>query len=207
MVRKDPFKEGPTEEELLQQRLEEQKTTADQLRNYEIAGEIAELALSFVVEACRPGARISELCRRGDNFITTLLRERFPERFNDTDAAPAAPARVRASQLGPKDGAVGVFFPTCIATNHICGRYAPSPGAAPVGGAPHGAPPRRTPRLAVGELAKIDVSVHVDGCVAAAAHTILVDEPGRPVAVPQARQVDVVLAAKAAAAVAQECLR
>ena len=49
--------------------------------------------------------------------------------------------------------------------------------------------------------------MHVDGCVAAAAHTILIDEPGRPTAVPTARQADVVLAAKAAADVAQELLR
>ena len=213
MVRVDPFKPGPTEEEILKEKNEELRLHAQLMKNYEIAGEVAELALSYVLKACRPGVKIAELCRRGDMFINTVLRERFPDRFNSTaeEAAEAAaradPVRLRASQLDPRDGDVGVYFPTCIATGRVCGRHAPMPGAEPVGGTRHGAKPRRAARLELGELARVDVSVHVDGCVAAAAHTILIDEPGRPTAVPTARQADVVLAAKAAADVAQELLR
>ena len=216
MKRVDPFKPGPTEEEIMQEKLVEERIQAQYMKNYEIAGEIAELALTYVIKLCSPGARIGELCRRGDKFILQVLKERFPDRFNDTteedeagaSAAPSArPVKLRASQLEPKDGDVGVYYPTCISTDRVCGRHSPIPGAEPAGGARHGERRRAAPRLALGELAKVDVSVHVDGCVAAAAHTFIVDEPGRPTAVPSARQADVVLAAKAAASVAQELLR
>jgi len=56
----------------------------------------------------------------------------------------------------------GVAFPTCISVNHVAGHYSCTVDDEAV--------------LAAGDLAKIDMAVHIDGWVAAVAHTVLVSE-------------------------------
>merc|ERR1719326_725687 len=53
----------------------------------------------------------------------------------------------------------GIAFPTCISVNELCGHFSPLKGES------------RT--LAIGDLVKVDLACHIDGFIAAAAHTIL----------------------------------
>merc|ERR1712232_1458476 len=56
----------------------------------------------------------------------------------------------------------GVAFPTCISVNEIVGHFSPLKG--------------ESSALKNGDLVKIDMACHIDGFIAAAAHTILVGE-------------------------------
>jgi curved DNA binding protein len=54
----------------------------------------------------------------------------------------------------------GVAFPTCVSVNHIIGNYSPMPD--------------ESTKLAEGDVAKIDLGVHIDGYIAISGHTIVV---------------------------------
>lgn len=54
----------------------------------------------------------------------------------------------------------GVSFPTCISTNEVCGHFSPLPS--------------ENTTLKEGDVAKIDLGVHIDGCIALVAHTVVV---------------------------------
>merc|ERR1719284_766750 len=54
----------------------------------------------------------------------------------------------------------GVAFPTCISVNEIVGHFSPLKG--------------ESRQLAVGDVAKVDLACHLDGFIAAAAHTVVV---------------------------------
>merc|ERR1712137_1069449 len=56
----------------------------------------------------------------------------------------------------------GIAFPTCISVNELCGHFSPLKGES------------RT--LSAGDVAKIDLACHIDGFIAAAAHTVVVGE-------------------------------
>merc|ERR1719331_1997294 len=56
----------------------------------------------------------------------------------------------------------GIAFPTCISVNEIVGHFSPLKGES------------RT--LQVGDVAKIDMAIHFDGFIAAAAHTVVVGD-------------------------------
>ena len=61
----------------------------------------------------------------------------------------------------------GLAFPTCVSVNHVVGHYSPLSSAS------------STP-LAAGDVVKLDVAVHIDGYIAALAHTFLVPSPSPP---------------------------
>jgi curved DNA binding protein len=54
----------------------------------------------------------------------------------------------------------GVAFPTCVSVNHIIGNYSPMPD--------------ESTKLEEGDVAKIDLGVHIDGYIAISGHTIFV---------------------------------
>lgn len=54
----------------------------------------------------------------------------------------------------------GIAFPTCVSVNEICGHYSPFAD--------------ESTNLKNGDIAKIDMAVHVDGYIASAGHTVLV---------------------------------
>jgi len=54
----------------------------------------------------------------------------------------------------------GVAFPTCISVNEIIGHFSPLQGEGRV--------------LKAGDIAKVDMACHIDGFIAAAAHTVVV---------------------------------
>jgi curved DNA binding protein len=73
----------------------------------------------------------------------------------------------------------GVAFPTCISVNEYVGHYSPMKG--------------ESSTLKDGDLVKIDMACHIDGFIAAVAHTILLGEKAED------RRADVAQAAWAAA--------
>lgn len=70
----------------------------------------------------------------------------------------------------------GIAFPTCISVNELLGHFSPLKG--------------ESRPLKAGEVAKIDLACHIDGFIAAAAHTIVVG--GEKV---EDKRADVILAA------------
>merc|ERR1719162_2678220 len=54
----------------------------------------------------------------------------------------------------------GIAFPTCISVNELCGHFSPLRG--------------ESKALQAGDVAKIDLACHIDGFIAAAAHTVVV---------------------------------
>jgi len=72
----------------------------------------------------------------------------------------------------------GIAFPTCISVNELCGHFSPLKSE-PVA-------------LKEGDLAKIDLAVHIDGFIAMGAHTISI---GGKDAVVEGKKAEVVLAA------------
>eukprot|EP00930_Biecheleria_cincta_P066175 TRINITY_DN521_c0_g3_i1.p1 TRINITY_DN521_c0_g3~~TRINITY_DN521_c0_g3_i1.p1 ORF type:complete len:386 (+),score=117.12 TRINITY_DN521_c0_g3_i1:53-1210(+) len=83
----------------------------------------------------------------------------------------------------PKDGKKvekGVAFPTCVSVNELLGHYSPLKG--------------ESRQLKAGDVAKIDLACHLDGFIAAAAHTVVVG--GDKV---EDKRADVIMAAWTAA--------
>jgi len=81
----------------------------DVTTKYTTAGEIVNAALQVVVDACKDGADIAELCKLGDKTI----EERLSKVYNK---------KVKGKAIDK-----GVAFPTCISVNEICGHYCPLP--------------------------------------------------------------------------------
>merc|ERR1712159_42368 len=84
----------------------------------------------------------------------------------------------------------GVAFPTCVSVNEIAGHASAQPGD------------ERT--LVDGDLVKIDLAVHIDGWIAAVAHTVMVGDPAAPIS---GRKGDVVMAAAVAAEAALDAIK
>jgi len=73
----------------------------------------------------------------------------------------------------------GIAFPVCISLNEICGHISPLKSETYV--------------IKTGDLAKIDLGVHIDGFIAILAHTIVVTE--KPDEVIEGKKADAILAA------------
>mmetsp|Transcript_12416 Transcript_12416/g.29240 ORF Transcript_12416/g.29240 Transcript_12416/m.29240 type:complete len:387 (+) Transcript_12416:154-1314(+) len=70
----------------------------------------------------------------------------------------------------------GIAFPTCISVNEIAGHFSPLKG--------------ESRKLAKGDVVKVDLACHIDGFIAAAAHTMVVGD-----AKVEDKRADVVMAA------------
>jgi len=86
----------------------------------------------------------------------------------------------------------GSAFPTCVSVNSTIGHFCPLSGDETV--------------LALGDLIKIDLAVHIDGYIACLAHTVLLDESGTDGKI-TGRKADVMLAAWTAAEAALRLLK
>merc|ERR1719316_1217907 len=75
----------------------------------------------------------------------------------------------------------GIAFPTCVSVNEIVGHFSPMKG-------------KESRQLKAGDVAKIDLAVHIDGFIAAAAHTVIVGDDKI-----EDRRADVIMAAWTAA--------
>eukprot|EP00897_Mesotaenium_endlicherianum_P003146 jgi/Mesen1/285/ME1155825C09446 len=84
----------------------------------------------------------------------------------------------------------GVAFPTCVSVNNCVCHFSPLTGD--------------ETKLAEGDVAKIDLGCHIDGFIATAATTLVVQEADKPVT---GRAADVIAAANTAAEVALRLAR
>ena len=80
---------------------------------YKVAAEIANKALAAALAACKPGAKVVDICNLGDKTV----EEEAAKFYNKKD----------------KDGnkiEKGIAFPTCISVNHqVCHNSPPSDDA------------------------------------------------------------------------------
>ena len=116
-----------------------------------------------VISHIKPGANLYELCQRGDLYITEALTKIYNK----------------------KKFIKGIAFPTSISVNEVCGNNSALNEEAT--GEPH-----EYKTLSEGDVAKIDLGVHIHGFAAVIAHTVVVSDKGDNVS---GRKADVVLAA------------
>lgn len=85
----------------------------------------------------------------------------------------------------------GIAFPTCVSVNHLCGHYSPMAD--------------ESSTLQEGDVAKIDLGVHLDGFIAQVAHTVVVSAD--PASKVTGKKADVILAAHFALLAAQRIIK
>jgi curved DNA binding protein len=119
-------------------------------------------ALSYVISLCKPGASIYEICLKGDAFIADAL------------------TKVYTKQKFIK----GIAFPTSISLNEVCGHFS---ALTEESGDAH-----EYKVLSEGDIAKIDLGVHIDGFAGVVAHTIVITDKAEPVS---GKAADAILAA------------
>jgi len=75
------------------------------MEKYKAAGIVANRAMHLVLSSCKPGVKIVDLCRMGDEFIVQELEKVYQD-LN-------------------KKGQKGICFPTCVSVNEIAGHNSP----------------------------------------------------------------------------------
>eukprot|EP00389_Voromonas_pontica_P001951 GDKH01002911.1.p2 GENE.GDKH01002911.1~~GDKH01002911.1.p2 ORF type:complete len:393 (-),score=151.44 GDKH01002911.1:177-1355(-) len=116
----------------------------DVTTKYTTAAEILNNALRAVVDACKDGAVIAEVCKLGDQF----LEDRISKVYNK---------KTKGKSIDK-----GVAFPTCIAVNEMAGAFSPLVTDCP------------DLKLKTGDLVKVDLGCHIDGFPVIAGHTLIV---------------------------------
>lgn len=76
---------------------------SDVVTKYKAAAKITNNVLASVIKACKPDARIAELCEQGDKAIQEAVSKEFKGKSIEK----------------------GVAFPTCISPNHVVGHFSP----------------------------------------------------------------------------------
>jgi len=121
----------------------------DVTTKYRAAGDIVQKALQKVCEACVVDADIGTLCEMGDK----ILEEETGKLYNKKDKKAGDKGAGRKIEKG-------IAFPTCISVNELVGHFSPLKG--------------ESKTLKEGDVVKVDMACHIDGFIAAAAHTVLV---------------------------------
>merc|ERR1719335_1681291 len=142
--------------------------------------EIADLSNPNVTTMYRTGgdiinkalAKVVEQCV-ADADIATLCEA--SDKFLEEETGKLYNKKVKGRAVEK-----GIAFPTCISVNEIVGHFSPLKGES------------RT--LQVGDVAKIDMAIHFDGFIAAAAHTVVVGDDKV-----EDKRADVIMAAWTAA--------
>lgn len=139
----------------------------DVTTKYRAAGDIVNKALQKVVDACVNEADIAVLCETGDK----VMEDETGKLYNK---------KAKGEKEGDKARKIekGVAFPTCISVNEIAGHFSPLKG--------------ESKTLKTGDVVKIDLACHIDGFIAAAAHTVVVGTPEDKI---EDRRADAVMAA------------
>jgi len=143
-------------------------TKPEIVTKYRCAGDIANAVLLQVLAAIKPGAKCVELCALGDALVDDAVSKIYNKKVE-----------------GGKKVEKGSAFPTCISVNHCVGHYSPLVSEDKV-------------ELQEGDVVKIDLGVHVDGYIAALAHTVICGATAVT-----GRKADVVQAAYQASELAQ----
>jgi len=118
--------------------------------------------LKFAISLCKPGEKIYDICVKTDQHIKDSL------------------GKVYQKQKHFK----GLAFPVTISVNEICGNYSPV--------AEESSDPAEYKILSEGDVAKIDLGVHINGFSAVVAHTVVVSSKDEVVT---GKKADVILAA------------
>lgn len=139
---------------------------------YKAAAEIAKGALSEVIKACVPGAKLIDLNKIGDDYMTEAASKLYTK---------------GKTKLEEKDK--GIAFPTCVAVKEALCHVHPLPSD-----------PEAATSLSSGDLVRIALSAHIDGFIAQTGHTLVVGATkDSPVT---GRKADVMTAAHTACEVA-----
>jgi curved DNA binding protein len=145
-------------------------SNSDVVTKYKAAADIANNAIAAVVAAAKPGAKIVELCSKGDAAITEAIAKVFKGKKIEK----------------------GVAFPTCVSVNSVVGHFCPVSAD-------------DATELKEGDVAKIDLGVHIDGFIATEATTVAVQsDTGAAVS---GRAADVISAAATALEAALRLIR
>lgn len=123
---------------------------------YTTAASIANKALEKVLESCKDGADIFELCKIGDDHIT----EETGKVYNKKPKKSGDDKDKKDDKADAKKIEKGIGFPTCVSVNEIAGHFSPLKGESKV--------------VRSGDVVKVDLGVQIDGFVAQVAHTILI---------------------------------
>merc|ERR1712087_298752 len=115
---------------------------------------IVQKALQKVCEACAVDADVATLCEMGDK----ILEEETGKLYNKKDKK--AGDKKAGDKAGGRKIEKGIAFPTCISVNELVGHFSPLKG--------------ESRALKEGDVVKVDLACHIDGFIAAAAHTVLV---------------------------------
>ena len=114
------------------------------------AGRISDEALQALIEKCKVGANLNELCTESDKLIKEKLSKIYIK----------------------KKFIKGVAFPTTISVNEVCGNY-----SAPLELSDD---PHEYKTLSEGDVAKVELGVQINGFASIVAHTIVVtDKPDK----------------------------
>lgn len=122
-------------------------SSPDVTTKYRTAGDIVNKALAAVVAACLPDADIATLCELGDTIISTETGKLYNKKKGGAEGEKT------------KKIEKGSAFPTCISVNELVGHFSPLKG--------------ESAQLRAGDLVKVDMACHIDGFIAAAAHTVV----------------------------------
>lgn len=129
-------------------------SSPDVTTKYRSCGDIVNKALKAVLEAIKEDADICTLCQMGDD----IMLEETGKLYNKKVKVKAEKGKEELSKKIEK----GIAFPTCISVNELVGHFSPLKGD--------------TQTLKKGDLVKVDLACHIDGFIAAAAHTVLVGD-------------------------------
>jgi curved DNA binding protein len=89
-----------------QEPVDEGLDNPDVVTKYKAAAKIVNGAMAAVIEACKPGVKVVDLCETGDSFINSGVSKEFKG----------------------KDIEKGIAVPTCVSVNNIVGHYSPLNG-------------------------------------------------------------------------------
>lgn len=156
---------------------------ADVLTKYRMGAEIANKALQSVMDACKEGVDIAELCKLGDGIILAETGKVYNKKVKkEVDEKEKKSDKEKDRKSDEKKMDKGIGFPTCVSVNEIAGHFSPLPAESRL--------------IKSGDVVKIDLGVQIDGLIAQVAHTVVVCAPGELIT---DRRADVVKAAYTAA--------
>lgn len=122
---------------------------SDVVSKYQDAAKVTNQVLTSIIENCKAGAKVYDICKGGDDLILSLTSTMYRAKVKSGDGQPG---RVIEK---------GVAFPVCISVNECVCHMSPLASEA-------------DEELKDGDWVKIDFGVHIDGYMTVAAHTLIV---------------------------------
>jgi len=153
-------------------------TNPDVVTKYQEAAKIAQATLIDIVGRLVPGAKIFDVCKFGDELI-------------EQKTAGIYKGKSKTGKVILK----GIAFPVCLSVNDVVCHCSPLETD------------DSYPALAEGDIVKIDMGVHIDGFIAAVAHSVVVGNTATLTPEQTALRNNVISAAYTAAEVAVRLMK